>query len=406
MLWLGLAVRNVFANGRRSAFVAGTILVSVVALLLFAGYMHATRVGLEYSTVRGGIGHLQMSGAGGFDRYSDEPLQFGLTPDARTSIEDAADRLSQVSRTVPRLAFSGLLSNGPRTLSVSATGIDPISENAAFGARRIVSSGQLLSGSTPEDGAVLGVELAKRLGVRPGDVVTLITTTVSGSLNAQDLTVLGTVGSGIPQTDLYLLQIMLPTAQRLLATDKLSAMAILLTEGGDLPEASEALLRSHAGLEIRTWRQLSPAYDQVVGMYERLFAVFGAFLLCVTTFSIATLILTSVLERTREVGVMRSLGIRANRVRLSFMLEALTLGAIGLACGTLFAFLAASGLNALDLTAPPPPGRNVGHPFRIIWDTTAMVGIWAAVLILTALAAWAASSRVAKLRVVTALGAI
>jgi len=39
MLWLGLASRNVAANRRRSAFVVGTVMVAVIALLLFAGYM-------------------------------------------------------------------------------------------------------------------------------------------------------------------------------------------------------------------------------------------------------------------------------------------------------------------------------------------------------------------------------
>ena len=406
MLWLSLAWRNVAANRRRSAFVAATVMVAAMALMLFAGYIQATRMGLEYSTVRGGTGHFQISGNGGFDSYSDAPLEFGLGPDLQVGIQDRSDVMPGVSRTVPKLSFSGLLSSGPRTLSVAGNGIDPVAENVAFGARQEIVSGKLLNDGAPEDGAVLGTELARRLDVQSGDVVTLITTTIHGGLNAQDLTVWGTVSTGVPQTDLYLLQIALPAAQRLIATDKVSLISVLLNEGADLQGAMRGISESAPGLELRTWRQLSPMFDQVMSMYNTLFAVFGVFLLWVTTFSIVTLILTSVLERTREVGVLRSLGISTGKVRLGFVLEALMLGAAGLAAGTAIGFLLASSLNALDLTAPPPPGRDIGHPFRIVWDWAATLWIWALVLALTASAAWLASSRISKLKVVNALGAV
>ena len=383
---------------------AATVIVSVFALMLFAGYMKATRVGIEYSTIRGGLGNLQVSGKGGFDKYSDEPLAYGLTPAARERIETLADNMSAVSRTVPRLGFSGLLSNGPRTLSVSATGIDPIAENAAFGARSHIIAGSALKNSDADDAAVIGAELAKRLGVKPGDIVTLITTTVNGSLNAQDLTIVGTVSTGIPATELYLLQIKLDTAQALLATDKLSNMAILLNEGSEETTAARAIAGAAPKLEVRTWRQMSPTYDQVVGLYETLFAVFGFFILIVTGFSIAISILTGVLERKREIGVMRSLGISAARVRSIFLLESLVIGGAGLVIGAIVARLSATGINALHLTAPPPPGRDVGYPFRILWDNMAAIEIAVAVLCLTVIASWLASSRVTKLNVITALG--
>lgn len=406
MMWLRLSWRNVWANGRRSALVLCTVLLAGLSLMLFAGYVKATKTGLEYSTIRGGIGHLQISGKGGFDGYSEEPLEFGLTPAQVDAIGTAADRRPDVLRVVPRLQFAGLVSNGARTLSFAGTGVDPIVENAAFGARQRVTSGEPLRSASPSDGVLLGAELARRLDVRPGGSITVMTTTVSGAINAMDMVVVGLVSTGIPQTELYLLQAKLDTVKELLATDKVSAVAVLLDDGADAEGAARRFEAEVPGLESRDWRQLSPTYNQVVGLYTTLFTIFAGFIVVVTTFSVATTVLTSVLERTREIGVMRSLGISPGSVRRAFLLEGLILCCAGLLLAALAALLIGNAINAADLTAPPPPGRSVGYPFRIYWDGPAVIGIALIITLLTAAAAWFVSGRVSRLRIVNALGAL
>lgn len=406
MMWLRLSWRNVWANGRRSALVLCTVLLAGLSLMLFAGYVKATKSGLEYSTIRGGVGHLQISGKGGFDGYSEEPLAFGLTPAQVDSIGTAADRRPDVLRVVPRLQFAGLVSNGAKTLSFAGTGVDPIVENAAFGARQRIVSGEALRSASPSDGVLLGAELARRLDVRPGGSVTVMTTTVSGAINAMDMVVVGLVSTGIPQTELYLLQAKLDTVKELVATDKVSAVAVLLEDGADADAAARRFQAEVPGLESRNWRQLSPTYNQVVGLYTTLFTIFAGFIVVVTTFSVATTVLTSVLERTREIGIMRSLGISPGSVRRSFLLEGLILCSVGLVLAALAALLIGQAINAADLTAPPPPGRSVGYPFRIYWDGPAVIGIALVITLLTAAAAWFVSGRVSRLRIVNALGAL
>jgi len=406
MIWLRLSSRNVWANARRSALVLGTVALAALSLMLFAGYVLATKTGLEFSTIRGGIGHFQISGRGGFDGYAEEPLAFALTPAQVDAIGMVADRSPAVRRVVPRLQFNGLVSNGPRTLSFSGTGVDPIVENAAFGARQRITAGQPLRSDSSEDSVVLGAELARRPGVRPGGTVTVFTTTVSGAINVIDMVVIGLVSTGIPQTDLFLLQAKLTAVQDLLVTDKVSTVAVLLDEGTDAAVVEKAMLRAAPGTEIRTWRQLAPAYDQVVGLYTTLFSIFGAFITIVTIFSVATTVLTSVMERTREIGVMRSLGISPAAVRGAFVLEALIISAYAIIVAAGATILLTYAINAAGLTAPAPPGRTVGYPFRIFWDGAAVIQIACLVAVLSAVAAWFVSGRVSRFRIVDALGAL
>ncbi|HEX8602215.1 MAG TPA: ABC transporter permease, partial [Pseudoduganella sp.] len=333
MMWLALACRNIAANRRRSLLALAAIAAAAVALMLFADYVNAIRVGLRHQTIHDGLGHLRAAAPGGFDAYEERPLQHGMPPARYSALQAAADREPAVRRLVPSLAFQGLVSNGPRTLSFSGSGVDPVLENAAFSASHDIVAGSQLNSAAPEDGVVLGTELAHRLGVQPGQTVTLLTSTVSGAINAADVQVVGLESTGSPERDLHLLRARLPLVQSLLATDRVSHVSLLLDDDADVDAVQRRLAAALPGLELRNWLQLAPYYTQVLGLYENLFRIFGLFILVVSLLGLTTIILTSVLERSREIGVMRALGISAWHVRRAFVLEGFVLCVIGVSAG-------------------------------------------------------------------------
>ena len=406
MMWLSLACRNIVANRRRSLLALGAIAAAAVAMMLFADYVNAIRVGLRHQTIHDGLGHLRAAAPGGFDAYEEKQLQHGMAPAQVDALQAAADREPAVRRLVPSLVFQGLVSNGPRTLSFTGSGVDPVLESAAFSASHDIVAGRQLNSSAPEDGVILGTELAQRLGVKPGDTVTLLTSTVSGAINAADAQVIGIESTGSPERDLHLLRARLPLVQSLLATDRVSYVSILLNDEADVGAVRARLAAALPNVELRDWLQLAPYYTQVLGLYENLFRIFGLFILVVSLLGLTTIILTSVLERSREIGVMRALGISAWHVRRAFVLEGLVLCVIGVAAGMAIAAGLGYGINALRLTMPPPPGQTEGYPLRVLWDWSATAAIAAAVLVLGILAAWMASGRVTRLKVIDALGAL
>jgi putative ABC transport system permease protein len=407
MIWLKLAARNVLAYRRRSLIAMGAIAFACLALTVFAGFVNETREGMKLSFIHlQGTGHLQISGKGGFGDFAETALQFGLTPTQRNAIEALGDKTPEVRRMVPRLEFGGMVSSGPRTLPYSGVAIDPSLEKAAFGMGGQVKSGKPLDRRAPDDGVILGVEMARQLGVKPGDYVTVMAPTVLGGLNAMDMTVVGLRETGSTQGDSYYLQAKLPTIQKLLITDKISKLAVVLDDKADVAAVEARLLTAAPGLDARTWLQLQPIYKQVMGMYETAFTVFGTLILIVTLMGVGVLILTSVLERAREIGVMRSLGIAGGQVRSTFVFEGMLLCIAGLLVGAIGGGLATWGINALHLTVPPPPGSTRGFPLRLLWDWGALGEVAILVLILGLAASWLTSGRVARLKVVQALGAL
>lgn len=405
--WLTLALRNVRRNGRRSLLLGGTIAVGTVALLLFVAYIAASLDGLRESTIRGGLGHAQLAGAGQFDGYAEQQLQYGLERGALARIEALLAKEPQVRRVVPRLQFGGLVSNGPRTLNFEGSGVMPDRERQAFGAFQTLSAGAPLS-AKPEGRyqVLIGKEMARRLAVKPGQSITLMTTTVNGSVNAMDLDVVGLVATGIPQTDLYLLQMPLETAQELLRTEKVSSVAVLYQDTAQADAVTLRLrhaLASVGPVELRTWQELAPLYSQVLNLYRNQFLVFGIVICVIVFLGVAAMTLTTIYERGREIGTMRAMGIAHALVRRLFVMEGMLQGVFGACAGALTAFVAIMLVNAAHIELAPPPGRNAGVLLQMLWVPSYSAAIVVALPLVAMLAAWIVSRRIGRMPIMSSL---
>jgi putative ABC transport system permease protein len=399
--WLVLAHRNVLRNGRRSLLLGGTIAVGTLALLLFAAYIAAALDGLRESTIRGGLGHAQVSAFPPADGYVEQQLQYGLDDAERSRIEAQLGKMNGVRRIAPRLQFSGLVSNGPRTLTFEAQGVDPVREQQAFGTFQLLAQGAPLRAG--EDGryqVLLGREMARRLGVRPGQSLTLMTTTVQGSVNAMDVEVAGLLATGIPERDLYTLQIPIETAQELLRTKKISHLSVLYQDTASADAHSDAIARVIGGkVRLQRWQELAALYPQVMALFRNQFIVFGAIIGLIVFLGVAAMTLATIYERGKEIGTLRAMGIPQAMVRRLFMFEGLLQGAFGALAGGTAAWLATLAINAAAIELAPPPGRNVGVPLHLLWLFQPSLVIVLVLPLLAMAAAWLTSRRIGRMPV-------
>jgi putative ABC transport system permease protein len=408
MQWPKLALRNVLRNARRSALLVSTIGVGALALLMFVSYIAASLYGLRESTIRGGLGHAQIAVRGQFDGYAEQQLQFGLERGQRVALEQQLRQDPAVRRVVPRLVFGGLVSNGPRTLSFQGLGVHPVAEQQAFGAFQSLSAGHALRAD--EAGryqVLLGREMARRLAVKPGDSVTLMTTTVNGSINAIDLDVAGLISTGIPETDLYLLQLPLETAQEVLRTTKISYLSVLLNDTALVPAFSESMRRKLGPhMELMTWEQLAPLYRQVLALFRNQFVIFGIIIGIVIFLGVSTMTLTTIYERAREIGTLRAMGIPSAAIRRLFACEGLMQGIAGAVGGAVLAWLLALLVNLARIEMAPPPGRNVGVLLQLLWVPGYAVAIIAVLPLLAMLASWLISRRIGRMPIAASISSL
>ncbi|HEV2720647.1 MAG TPA: ABC transporter permease, partial [Thermoanaerobaculia bacterium] len=181
-----IAFRNVFRNRRRSAITLLVIVFGAVGLILFGGYKQQTFRGLRESTIRSRVGHLQIYKRGFATNEAKKPLEYGL--DNVAALRRAIESDKRVKMTAAQVTLMGLVSNGEKSETFIATAVEPAKEKQMNGYR--LTGGTDLPDNEP-DAVILGRGLAASMHAKPGDYLTLMTTTSTGSLNATDVRVAG-----------------------------------------------------------------------------------------------------------------------------------------------------------------------------------------------------------------------
>jgi len=397
--WLRFAWANTLRNRRRSAVTVAMAALGTAAILLAGGFALFTYQALAESSART-TGHLIVAKPAQFSQDEDVPLQHGLPDAAALKARLLAD--DAVRQVLPRVEFSGLISNGDKSTVMMAAGIDADAEFAVKGPFLTMKSGQVLA-SDQRARVMLGEGLARSLKAEPGSGLTLLASTTNGALNALDVTVSGTFSTGVPEIDKRLVYIDLPSAQKLLATDRVSSLGIFLDRMSATPAAQQRLRGLLPQLAVQTWVDQAPFYRSVKDLYNRIFGALGLIIGVIVVFVVTNAMAMAIIERTREVGTLRAMGTLPQQLVRSFALEGLLLGGLGALLGALIALGVTAALLWFPVQMPPPPGRSTGYPLQIAFDGTLYAATLAAMLLLATLASAAVAQRTVRRPIVDAL---
>ncbi|MFQ5520504.1 MAG: ABC transporter permease, partial [Candidatus Methylomirabilia bacterium] len=376
----------------------------MVALIVFGGFIEFTFWGLRESTIRTQIGHVQLHREGYAERGAAAPGNYLIEdfPSLRTLLL----KIPHVEVVTARLTFAGLISTGDQTLTCKGTGVIPLSEEQLSTFEALIAGQPLTQG--PPDGTVIGSELAKALGRKVGDQLTLLTTTLDGTINAMDVQLAGIGQTGSLQYDSVFVKLPLATVQRLLDTTEVETVVVLLDETEHTPTVAESIRRvireNGLGLELRTWDQLAPFYHRVVAMYQGIFQVIKVIIAAIVLFSIANTMTMSVFERVREIGTLRAIGARRQRILALFLTEGFLLGVLGGAIGTAAGVAVALAINfSGGIAIPPPPGMSRGYVALILLDPHVIISSFVSIVAVATFSSLYPSLRAIRLNAVEAL---
>lgn len=330
-------------------------------------------------------------------------MQYGLTNYTDLITEIGQDR--DIRYVLPRINFSGLISNGDKSIIFMGTGVDPVGEFRVKGPFLTMVAGSVLSRreTTEDPKVVIGEKMAASLGVAPGDYLTLMTTTVEGSLNAFDVTVQGVMTTGVPERDRYALYVNISTAQELMQTNKVSTLSIYLRNTSDTKAYMHKLQTQYPELAWQTWLDTASYYRAVKGLYNRIFGLLGLIILVMVFFSISNTVSMSVIERTREIGTLRAIGAYPREINRGLALEGLVIGLVGSFIGLLLGWVFSYLLYFTNWQMPPPPGRSEGYPLAIDIPPALYIGATVLSILICILAAWLAARQASSKPIVEAL---
>ena len=405
MRWWRLASRNLLRHGRRTALTGSIVVVGFVAVTMTAGFVSQTFTTLRKETIRNVGGHLRILDPRAEGKTEDEAA--GILLDDWKGLEALLKKDPRVVQAMPRLQFFGLAVKGERSFGYMGLGTVPELEKSTSPAAETVVAGSFLE-APDADETMLGGGLARGLGAKPGDLVTVMTTTPDGALNAVDTTVKAVLQYPIKELDDRLLYLPYGSAARLLkAEGKANSVVVLLKDGVDVDRAAAEIAAQlkAAGrpVVVKTWLTLAAFYKQVRLLYIAIFFFMGAVLAVVVILAAANTMTMSVFERTREIGTLLAIGMDRARVRRLFFYEGLLLGVGGSLLGAVLALLLRAALNASGIHLPPPPGGTRGSLLHIDFIPLSY-GTGFAVMTATLLVAtWWPARRAARLDPVEAL---
>ena len=404
-LYLKLAIRNVFRNRRRTLITLAAMGFGAAAIILFGGFVNAIYWGVRESTIRSQVGHIQLYRKGFSEKGNLAPFDYLIRDYAALRAE--LMKIEHVKTVTARLGFSGLVSTGDTTTSFVGAGVDPEGE-ADLSALAVIVEGQDLTSRAPR-GISMGVGLARGFGVRPGDDLTLLTTTAGGAINALAVKVRGVWESGEKAYDDRFLKVALSEVQRVLDLEHGEVQSVVLlldkTENtAAVRERLDRLIRERGlDLEMKTWEDLALRYHQVRELFGRIFAVLTLIVSIMVVFGITNTMTMAIFERTREIGTVMALGTRRRGVIAMFVLEGLALGVLGGIVGVGLGVGLAKIVSAIGIQLPPPPGSTRGFAVQILLVPSVLAQAFRLSLITATLASLYPAWRAARLDVVEAL---
>jgi ABC-type lipoprotein release transport system permease subunit len=330
-LELRLAWRNVWRNARRTGLTVAATVFAVVLVVFFVAMAAGIHEKMIEDSVRVASGHVTLAGEGYFEGRT---LEQYVTLDA--GLAGTLDGAPGVRGWAPRLVGFALVSKDTDAQGVAVLGVDPARETSVTTLARRVKQGAFVSEDVPK-GIVLGERLARNLGAELGDELLLYSEAYSLETAYDLFTLVGVMKLPEPSLDRSLALLTLTDAQAFFVYGERVSEVALLADDADAADRVAAGLRdalpSAEAVEVQTWAELMPELVQFIILDDAGMYVMLMILVVVVAFGILNTILMSVLERTRELGVLLALGLRPGAVFRLVYLESLLLAGLGLAIG-------------------------------------------------------------------------
>jgi putative ABC transport system permease protein len=403
--FLLLAFRNIFRNRRRTVMTLVMVGGGVAGLLLVGGFFARMFWGLRESTINDGLGHLQIFTAEHFNREEKHVLDTGI--DNWRQVASSVSTGGHVRGVAPRIEFYGMLSNGVKSGVFMGSAVDPVAEQSLGFSPRLAVGRDLDARPGGEIEALIGTGVARSMNVKPGDGLTLLAVTSDGALNGIDVQIVGTVNTGYKEVDDRYLRITLPSAQRLLQSDRVTNLVVGLDATENTDQVATALAPRLNGspqqLVLKKWIDLAAYYKQVRSLFSTIFVFLGIIVFFMVLMSSVNTLLMSMFERTREIGTMLAMGTPRSWIMALFVLEATLLGVLGAMVGVAGGNLLGVLLNHSGIHLPPPPGTTVPMSFRVLHVPSLMIGSSLLVIVSLALASILPAIRASRLQIAEAL---
>lgn len=410
MTWIKLSLRNILRNKRRSLFTIVTISIGFASIGLYYGYLHHTYWALGYLAIHGeGLGHLRINKAGWKQYSKTDKVKYMFTYEETQKIMKIVGEEEGVILSTPQIQLAGLVSNGEISTLFIGQGVVP-KDDRILQTQRWIRYAKINGKALTEDdlpGVEMSKGLSKYLNLTPGTKGVVMSTTVDGQMKALDIKINGVYDAGNEISNNKFLRFNLNFVQSLLDTQSTERIVVLLKDVTETETMRKRLLKklSASGIncEILTWDELSMVYSKVKSFLDAIFIFLFVVVLFIAVLSIINTMSMVVLERTREIGTLRTLGLKRKGIAIIFALEGTFLGLFGCIAGFVLHILVL-GITRYHPIRYTPPGASSSVLLYIDMVPDLLLVLFISFILISMASSVISARRAAHKNIVDALG--
>jgi lipoprotein-releasing system permease protein len=364
---LHVALRYLLAR-RKQAFISVIsfistlgVIVGVMALVIALALMTGLQGELR-DRLLGSTAHVFVWKVGGISDYRAEVAKLLKVP--------------HVVGAAPAILGKALVQSGRDNGFIELKGIDPALERSVTDVGKAMRAGSLAALDTspdaPAPGILLGTDLAARLGVRPGDSVTVLTP--NGTLSPMGLLprsgrmqVAGVFSLGLYEFDSAYGFVSLDVARRLLGDDEVLLVELRVDDIYRAPAIAAEISGMGDGKYITEhWATMNKSLFSALWLEKMAISITIGLIVIVAALNIVASLILLVMEKNRDIAILKTMGASRRSIMAVFMLQGLIIGLIGTTVGAIGGYTLSYVLDRYKLVRVPSDVYQISHvPFVV-----------------------------------------
>jgi lipoprotein-releasing system permease protein len=326
--------------------------------------------------------------------------------EAMEKISSLRESSPEVTQVRPILATEAIMRTGGRITGVVLKGVDPnhlksIRRSLSETAQEKMLSRRQGSENVRLPSVFVGQEMAFEMNVIPGDEVTLVSPVeTQGPLESiprfQRFVVEGIYHTGVTEQELHVVFAADSTVRSFLRrADVISYWELMVKRFDDAPQIAASLRDRLPGFRVQDWMQLNGRLFETLKLERVAMFISLALIVVVASLNIVSTLMLMVIEKKREIAILKAMGARDSQVAAIFLGEGLFIGAIGISIGLVLALGICLFLRFTNVIALPEIYYDRTLP--VTFDAVYYLGVGAAAFVIVLFAAVQPSRRAAQL---------
>ena len=287
------------------------------------------------------------------------------------SLQDAIERVPHVKATTPFIISQAMLTSKDRVQGVVVRGIKPETEGAVTSLEKNITEGSLRDLEAPGGklpGIVIGEDLARKFGVVIGDTVTMVNPigeeTAMGMVpKMRKFSLVGIFDAGMYDYNTGFAYISMPEAQKFFdMPGRVSGIQVRVDEIYNADKIADAI-RTAVGYPYytRNWIEMNKNFFSALKLEKIGMSLILIVIIIVASFNIIGTLTMIVMEKNREIAILKSMGAPARSIMQIFMFAGLVIGLVGTVLGALIGYGAVALITKTGVVSLPKDVYQVSH---------------------------------------------